>query len=140
MSVKGAGKIIYDFGTKCLRGEVENPANFFKEDIQKYRGYLENFRIGWRHFLGVLEIELIEEKIAQILGSKTFEHTRDPKFLKLAPDRITSQNLRVAEKIHLLDPASLDLNSNEKFFKHLKDQVLDPNREKEIYDKVSSVL
>ena len=90
--------------------------------------------------MGVLEIELIEEKIAQILGSKTFEHTRDPKFLKLAPDRITSQNLRVAEKIHLLDPASLDLNSNEKFFKHLKDQVLDPNREKEIYDKVSSVL
>lgn len=62
-SLKGAGKIIYDAGTKCLRGEFETPANCYDFDLKKYRGYLEKFRIGWRHFLGVLEIDLIEEKI-----------------------------------------------------------------------------
>jgi len=34
----------------------------------------------------------------------------------------------------------MDLNSNEKFYSHLKNQVLDANRDKEIYDKVESVL
>ena len=34
----------------------------------------------------------------------------------------------------------MDLNSNEKFYSHLKNQVLDPNHDKEIYDKVDSVL
>jgi|LauGreDrversion4_2_1035121.scaffolds.fasta_scaffold110933_1 hypothetical protein len=75
--------------------------------------------MGWHHFLSILDIDLIEQKTNQILQSTTFKHTRNPNSVRLAPERITSNELRISEKVHRLNQDSLNLDNFEKFFSHL---------------------
>lgn len=63
---------------------------------------------------------ILESKIMKILESQTFKQSRQPGNLALIPDRMTEINLRISEKLQLLIESSLQKESNEKFFEHLK--------------------
>lgn len=56
----------------------------------------------------------------------------------MAPDRLTSMNLRISEKIKILNENPQDPNT--KFFKPLSEDLIDPNRELDIRNHVDSVL
>jgi hypothetical protein len=103
--IKGAGKIIFDAKQQSLRGEqgriTEN--SYFKNDKERYLECLENFRHGWDYYLSVLETDIIEMKLMTILDSLTFKYTRQPQFLRVQPERLTVRNLRISEKIKILN-------------------------------------
>jgi hypothetical protein len=65
---------------------------------------LQSFKKGWNYFLSELETSIIESKLEAILNSFTFRYSRQPKFLRLAPERLTHDNLRISEKIKVLNP------------------------------------
>ena len=79
-------------------------------------------------------------KLAIILNSLTFRYSRQPEFLKLVPERLTAEHLRVSEKIKIINPDGMSADSNEKFFKADKDGIIDPNRELEVSSKVESIF
>lgn len=58
-----------------------------------------------------LETDLIEEKLNMILESLTFRYSRQPEFLTVIPDRLTSENLRICEKIKLLNTETMSENA-----------------------------
>lgn len=100
---------------------------------------LENFKGGWLYYLSVLETEIIEAKLMVILDSLTFKYSRQPQLLVVQPDRITSSNLRISEKIKILNQDSAT-NKQTKFFKPLSEDLIDPNRELDVRNHVDSVL
>ena len=75
-----------------------------------------------------------------ILNSLTFRYTRQPKDLCLAPERLTGRDLRISEKIKLLNQSAIDPNNEEKFFVALTEDLIDPNRERNVASKVSSIM
>ena len=139
--MRGGGKIIYDQEEKCLRGELKKvtQTSYYEWDLTRYKKILQNFKKGWDHYLSVLETEIIEEKLTFILESLTFKYTRQPQFLIIAPDRIRPSNLRISEKIKILNK---DCNNKKgaRFFKVLDEDLIDPNREVEVANHVDSVL
>lgn len=100
---------------------------------------LQNFNKGWDHYLSVLETEIIEEKLTYILESLTFKYTRQPQFLIIAPDRIFPSNLRISEKIKILNKEA-EKDRSAKFFKALNEDLIDPKREEDVSNHVDSVL
>jgi hypothetical protein len=50
------------------------------------------------------------------------------------------RDLRISEKIKLLNQSSSDPNNEEKFFVALSEDLIDPNRERDVASKVSSIL
>ena len=88
----------------------------------------------------MLETEIVETKLKLILDSLTFRYTRQPKFLRLVPERVTATDLRISEKIKLLNPEGLKAETNDKFFKPLSEDLIDPAREKEVAKAVSSIF
>lgn len=58
-----------------------------------------------------LETDLIEEKLNMILESLTFRYSRQPEFLTVIPDRLTTENLRICEKIKLLNTETMSENA-----------------------------
>lgn len=50
---------------------------------------------------------MIEMKLMNILNSLTFRYSRQPEFLKLVPERLTADHLRISEKIKVINEASL---------------------------------
>jgi len=46
-----------------------------------------------------IETDIIEDKLNLILDSLTFRYTRKPEYLKLIPERIQAENLKISEKI-----------------------------------------
>lgn len=58
-----------------------------------------------------LETDLIEEKLNMILESLTFRYSRQPEFLTVIPDRVTTENLRICEKIKLLNTETMSENA-----------------------------
>ena len=100
---------------------------------------LQNFSKGWDHYLSVLETEIIEEKLTYILESLTFKYTRQPQFLIIAPDRIFPSNLRISEKIKILNKDA-EKDRSAKFFKALNEDLVDPKREEDVSNHVDSVL
>jgi hypothetical protein len=101
--VKGAGFIVYSEKEEALMGELHpvTQSNYFLYDKKRYLGYLENFRKGWLYYLSCLETDIIEMKLNIILNSLTFRFTRQPEYLRLIPDRVTSVSLRISEKISI---------------------------------------
>ena len=89
--------------------------------------------------MSVLETEIIEEKLTYILESLTFKYTRQPQFLIIAPDRVHPSNLRISEKIKILNKEAYEQESA-RFFKALDEDLIDPNREVDVSNKVDSVL
>ena len=87
----------------------------------------------------MLETEIIEEKLTFILESLTFKYTRQPQFLIIAPDRIRPSNLRISEKIKILNKNANNKRSA-RFFKVLDEDLIDPKREEEVANHVDSVL
>ena len=55
------------------------------------------------------------------------------------PDRITSSNLRISEKIKVLNENAAK-DKQTKFFKPLSEDLIDPNRELDVRNHVDSVL
>ena len=88
----------------------------------------------------MLETEIIESKLLFILDSLTFKYTRQPQFLIVAPDRVSPLNLRISEKIKVLNKKGLDGANDIPFFKPLAEDDIDPNREAEASNHVNSVL
>ena len=100
---------------------------------------LENFRQGWLYYLSELETEIIESKLLKILDSLTFKYTRQPQFLIITPDKVKPINLRISEKIKILnEDATKDAET--KFFKPLSEDLIDPRREVDVSNRVDSVL
>ena len=87
----------------------------------------------------MLETEIIEAKLMFILDSLTFKYTRQPQFLILVPDRLASINLRISEKIKILNKNSAN-DKTTKFFKPLSEDLIDPEREIDVHNHVDSVL
>ena len=54
---------------------------------------------------------MIEQKLKEILDSKTFKHSRNPSELSLIPDRLTDVNLRISEKVQLMMEGSSETGS-----------------------------
>ena len=100
---------------------------------------LDNFKGGWLYYLSVLETEIIESKLIFILESLTFKYSRQPQFLTVGPDRVSSTNLRISEKIKILNPGSTE-DRQTKFFKPLSEDLIDPERELDVRNHVDSVL
>lgn len=46
-----------------------------------------------------------------ILESLTFRYSRQPEFLTVIPDRLTTENLRICEKIKLLNTETMSENA-----------------------------
>jgi hypothetical protein len=88
-----------------LTGELVRPtkSSYFFDDKKRYENCLENFKKGWLYFLSVLETDIIEMKLNIILNSLTFRYTRHVEFLKLVPERLTSEHLRISEKIKIVN-------------------------------------
>lgn len=78
-------------------------------------------------------------KLMNILNSLTFRYSRQPEFLKLVPERLTADHLRISEKIKVINEASLT-DQGAKFFKADKDGIINPRREIEVSSKVESVM
>lgn len=103
--IKGAGKIVYDESIAYLRGELQRVTDhsYYRFDRDRYLQCLDNFRKGWDYYLSVLEIQIIEMKLMKILDSLTFKYSRQPKFLRVFPDRLTTENVKISQKIKVLD-------------------------------------
>lgn len=108
--VKGAGAILYQEREEALVGELYpvTQSNYYLYDKLRYNGYLQNFKKGWLYYLSVLETDIIEIKLNTILNSLTFRYSRQPEYLRLVPDRITSACVRISEKIILQNVESND--------------------------------
>lgn len=102
--------------------------------------YLDTFKKGWDYYLSVLESDLIEQKLLHILNSQTFKYSRQPAFISLIPDRITESNLRISEKVKFLIPEALESKSKEKFFTHLKEDLINTHTEENTVNEVHSIL
>ena len=100
---------------------------------------LDKFKKGWGYYLSVLETGIIESKLMLILDSLTFKYTRQPQFLCLVPNRINTMNLRISEKIKILNENATK-DKTTKFFKPLSEDIVDPNRELDVRNHVDSVL
>ena len=139
--LRGGGRIIYDPELKCLRGDLPRvtQSSYYEYDRKRYRTCLENFKGGWSHYLSVLETEIIESKLLLILDSLTFKYSRQPQFLVITPDRVAPMNLRISEKIKVLNKDAAGDNDT-KFFKPLSEDLIDPNREIDVANHVDSVL
>ena len=139
--LRGAGRIIYDAEQQCLRGELRKvtQSSYLAYDLARYRACLKNFRQGWGHYLTELETALIAAKLERVLASLTFAWTRQPQFLVVTPDRVAPLNLRISEKIKVLNEGAAGDDAT-KFFKPLSDDLLDPDREEEVTRHVGSVL
>ena len=124
-----------------LKGELPRVTqnSYFEYDRKRYLGMLENFKKGWLYYLSVLETDIIESKLMVILNSLTFKYTRQPQFLTVLPDRMTSMNLRISEKIKILNE-NAEKDKTTKFFKPLSEDLIDPNRELDVRNHVDSVL
>ena len=85
---------------------------------------MADFKKGWHYYLSVLECDLIEEKLMHILNSFTFKYSRQDNFIALVPDRVTEVNLRISEKLKVLNPDGLSLDKKEKFFQHLQADLI----------------
>jgi len=131
--LKGGGKIIFDKKNECLRGELPRltESSYFKYDKKRYLDCLENFKKGWDYYLCTLETDLIEEKLLHILSSLTFKYTRQPQFLIVTPERLKPENLRISEKIKLLNEEAFN-DDKEKFFQPLSADLIDPEREMDV--------
>ena len=57
----------------------------------------------------------------------------------IAPDRVKPSNLRISEKIKILNKDANNKRSA-RFFKVLDEDLIDPNREVEVANHVDSVL
>ena len=79
---------------------------------------------------------MIETKIRRILESQTFKHTRQPNHLRMIPDRMNEINLRISEKVKLLIEHGLESESSEKFYQHLKQDMVDPASEERTVNMV----
>jgi hypothetical protein len=103
--LKGAGKIIYDPQISFIRGEMAKVTenSYYRQDRERYLNCLSNFRQGWDYYLSVLEIQIIEIKLMTILDSLTFRYSRQPKFLRVLPERLTQENLKISKKIQVHD-------------------------------------
>ena len=124
--IEGAGKIRFEKGH--LRGEVPKLTDYYEFDQKRFLGYLEDFKKGWKYYLSVLETDIIEQKLLHILNSFTFKYSRMPQFMSLIPDRIQEINMRISEKIKVLTDKGMT-EIKEKFFTHLKEDLIDPHRE-----------
>ena len=83
--------------------------------------------------------QIIEAKLMFILDSLTFKYSRQPQFLVVQPERITSSNIRISEKIKILNENSTN-DKQTKFFKPLSEDLIDPERELDVRNHVDSVL
>ena len=93
-----------------------------------YENILKDFKKGWLYFLSSLETSIIESKLRFILQSFTFKYSRMPHYLRLIPERITEINLRICERIKMMQDEALT-KEEEKFFEILKAETADPHRE-----------
>lgn len=75
----------------------------------------------------------------KILDSLTFRYTRQPQFLIVCPERLVPTDLRLSEKIKIVNTEE-KVNEMTKFFKPLAEDLIDPNREIEITNYVGSVM
>lgn len=139
--LRGAGRIRYDRETQVLQGELPRVTqnSYYEYDRQRYLGMLGKFKKGWLYYLSVLETEIIESKLMLILDSLTFKYTRQPQFLSLVPNRINTMNLRISEKIKILNENATK-DKTTKFFKPLSEDLIDPSRELDVRNHVDSVL
>lgn len=53
---------------------------------------------------------------------------------------MTQMNLRISEKIKILNENAYSKDSKEKFFKPLSEDLIDPDRELDVRNHVDSVL
>jgi len=99
--IKGGGNIIYDPAVKYLRGELAKitEKSYYRFDRERYLKCLDNFKHGWDYYLSVLESRIIELKLMTILDSLTFRYSRMPQFLRVFPERLTTQNLKISKRI-----------------------------------------
>lgn len=135
--VKGAGRLIYE--DNVLRGEIRT--DYYKADKLRYRKCLEEFKRGWGYYLSGLEQELIESKLTRLLESQTFKHTRtNPAMMALIPDKLGEVNLRISEKLQLLVDEALGKDSQAKFYKHLMQDTIDPQKEEHTVNLVQSIM
>jgi hypothetical protein len=90
--------------------------------------------------LSVLETDIIEMKLNIILSSLTFRYTRHVEFLKLVPERLTSEHLRISEKIKIVNEKGLNPDSDMKFFETDNEDLINATREAEVSKRVESVM
>lgn len=60
--------------------------------------------------------------------------------MSLIPDRVEELNLRISEKIKVLNQQGLNRENKEKFFNELKETLIDPHREENAHNVVSSMM
>lgn len=94
---------------------------------------LEEFRKGWHYYLSVFETDIIEQKLLHILNSFTFKYSRMGQFISLIPDKVKEVNLRISEKVKVINDEGLKPVNREKFFTHLKEELIDPHREEKAH-------
>eukprot|EP00347_Sterkiella_histriomuscorum_P005365 403356888 len=136
--VTGAGKLKFEKGE--LKGQCADPNDYYQQEKLRYEKILKTFKNGWGYYLNAIDQEIIETKLAHILGSFTFKYSRQPGMMALIPDRITETNLRISEKIKFLIPEALDRTNKEKFFTHLKEDLINADSENLRSREVQSVL
>jgi hypothetical protein len=104
---------------------------------------LDDFKEGWHYYLTVLETDLIEQKLMKILDSLTFKYSRQPQYLRVVPDRMEQEHLRINEKISLVLEEGLK-NSKEhedvRFYQELNDNLINPDRERQLSTKIKSII
>ena len=79
-------------------------------------------------------------KLNIILSSLTFRYTRHVEFLKLVPERLTSEHLRISEKIKIVNEKGLNPDSDMKFFETDNEDLINATREAEVSKRVESVM
>ncbi len=95
--LQGTGRLLFD--KQELRGEVKEPKDYYRWDLARFKGMLADFKKGWGYFLSQMECDLIESKIRRVIESKTFKESRQPKNIRLIPDKMNEINLRISEKV-----------------------------------------
>lgn len=60
--------------------------------------------------------------------------------MSLIPDRVEELNLRISEKIKVLNEKGLSRDNQEKFFTDLNENLIDPHREENAHNIVSSMM
>ena len=139
---QGAGKFSYSPEREGFVGEVQKitDSSFYSYDKQRYAAMLAQFQKGWDYFLSTLETDIIKSKLELVINSLTFRYSRQPKFLKLVPERLTSENLRITERIKTVNPKGLDPEGSDKFFAEDDASVINPDREKDKASRVESEI
>lgn len=64
---------------------------------------MERFRQGFGLYISEMESQIIEDKLKEILDSLTFRWSRKPEYLRLVPERLAFDDLKISTKLKVVN-------------------------------------